>query len=333
MAFSINGTSGLTYNDNTTAATGGNVTATGAYTLPVGTTGQRPASPVAGQLRFNSTTGQTEVYNGTSWASVAGDAYSVSYLAVAGGGGGGGYRGGGGGAGGLLTSTMPLSAGTAYTITVGAGGAFSTNGANTTALGLTLVGGGRSLDLNNNGASGGSGGGAGQYVGEPVYGGAGTSGQGFAGGNGRNSGDGGDANRQCGGGGGAGGGGGGGGGQPNGGSGIASSITGTSTFYGGGGGGSPTAGAGTDRSPYGGLGGAGGGGRGDWAGGNSSLSSTAGTANTGGGGGNSSAGGSGIVIISYLGAQRATGGTVTTYSSGGFTYTVHTFTASGTFTA
>jgi hypothetical protein len=63
------------------------------------------------------------------------------------------------------------------------------------------------------------------------------------------------------------------------------------------------------------------------------LSSTAGTANTGGGGGNSSAGGSGVVIISYLGAQRATGGTVTTYSSGGFTYTVHTFTASGTFTA
>jgi hypothetical protein len=53
----------------------------------------------------------------------------------------------------------------------------------------------------------------------------------------------------------------------------------------------------------------------------------------GGGGGNSAAGGSGIVIISYLGAQRATGGTITTYSSGGFTYTVHTFTTSGTFTA
>jgi hypothetical protein len=35
------------------------------------------------------------------------------------------------------------------------------------------------------------------------------------------------------------------------------------------------------------------------------------------------------VIARYLGAQRATGGTVT--SSGGYTY--HTFTGNGTFTA
>jgi hypothetical protein len=41
------------------------------------------------------------------------------------------------------------------------------------------------------------------------------------------------------------------------------------------------------------------------------------------------AGGSGIVIISYLGSQRGTGGTVT--SSGG--YTIHTFTSSGTYNA
>jgi PKD repeat protein len=41
------------------------------------------------------------------------------------------------------------------------------------------------------------------------------------------------------------------------------------------------------------------------------------------------AGGSGIVIISYAGAQRGTGGTVT--SSGG--NTIHTFTSSGTYTA
>jgi hypothetical protein len=40
-------------------------------------------------------------------------------------------------------------------------------------------------------------------------------------------------------------------------------------------------------------------------------------------------GGSGVVIVRYLGAQRGTGGTVT--SSGGYTY--HTFTTSGTFTA
>jgi hypothetical protein len=40
-------------------------------------------------------------------------------------------------------------------------------------------------------------------------------------------------------------------------------------------------------------------------------------------------GGSGIVIISYSGAQKGTGGTIT--SSGG--NTIHTFTTSGTFTA
>jgi hypothetical protein len=69
-----------------------------------------------------------------------------------------------------------------------------------------------------------------------------------------------------------------------------------------------------------------------------------GTANTGGGGGGSgsggtsggsnNAGGSGIVILSYESpTQTATGGTVTSYSSGGDTYWVHTFTTSGTFTA
>jgi hypothetical protein len=41
------------------------------------------------------------------------------------------------------------------------------------------------------------------------------------------------------------------------------------------------------------------------------------------------AGGSGIVILRYLGAQRGTGGSVT--SAGG--YTIHTFTSSGTYTA
>jgi hypothetical protein len=62
---------------------------------------------------------------------------------------------------------------------------------------------------------------------------------------------------------------------------------------------------------------------------------SSGTANTGGGGGGiweqatAGSGGSGIVIIRYLGSQRGTGGTVT--SSGG--YTIHTFTSSGTYTA
>jgi hypothetical protein len=40
-------------------------------------------------------------------------------------------------------------------------------------------------------------------------------------------------------------------------------------------------------------------------------------------------GGSGIVVLRYLGTQRGTGGTIT--SAGG--YTIHTFTGSGSFTA
>jgi hypothetical protein len=40
-------------------------------------------------------------------------------------------------------------------------------------------------------------------------------------------------------------------------------------------------------------------------------------------------GGSGVVILRYLGAQRGTGGTVT--SAGG--YTIHTFNSSSTYTA
>jgi len=41
--------------------------ATGGVYLPAGTTAQRPASPVTGMMRFNTTTGLVEMYNGTSW--------------------------------------------------------------------------------------------------------------------------------------------------------------------------------------------------------------------------------------------------------------------------
>ena len=104
-----------------------------------------------------------------------------------------------------------------------------------------------------------------------------------------------------------------------GGAGVASSISGSSvTYAGGGGGGGVTPGAG----------GAGGGGAGTKSG-----TAGSGTANTGGGGGGegdnagtSGNGGSGVVIVSYAGVQRFTGGTVTT--SGG--NTIHTFTSSST---
>jgi hypothetical protein len=111
-----------------------------------------------------------------------------------------------------------------------------------------------------------------------------------------------------------------------GGIGVSSLIDGIATYRAGGGGG------GRDNSTSGAAGGLGGGGTGG-----AGTASTAGTVNTGGGGGAGgnavsspgSNGGSGIVIIRYVGAQRGTGGTVT--SSGG--YTIHTFTTSGTYTA
>ena len=47
---------------------------TTALELPDGTTGQRPGSPVAGMIRFNTTVTQFEGYNGTAWSAVGGGA-------------------------------------------------------------------------------------------------------------------------------------------------------------------------------------------------------------------------------------------------------------------
>ena len=52
-----------TFND------GGSFGGTGALKIPVGTTGQRPTA-ATGQLRFNSTDGRLEVYNGSAWSAV-----------------------------------------------------------------------------------------------------------------------------------------------------------------------------------------------------------------------------------------------------------------------
>ena len=42
-------------------------TTTDAVKLPVGTTAQRPAVPSTGEIRYNTTTGKLEFYNGSSW--------------------------------------------------------------------------------------------------------------------------------------------------------------------------------------------------------------------------------------------------------------------------
>ena len=268
---------------------------------------------------------------------------SVEVLVVAGGGAGGGgnYNGGGGGAGGLIyNSAFLVTAGTSYTVTVGAGGTGAAtkgaNGSNSVFGSLTAIGGGGGgahpgTLADQTGGTGGSGGGGSQGGGP---GGAGTAGQGNAGGGLIYA---------------AGAGGGGAGaavttsgmtGAPysygvapvSGGIGLQYAISGTPTYYAGGGGGG-------GRSPYSvpqGIGGTGGGGNGAVTTGGTGFS---GVSNTGGGGGGNYAGepgtanaggsgGSGIVIVRYFGTARATGGTIT--SVGG--YTIHTFTTVGSTT-
>jgi hypothetical protein len=108
------------------------------------------------------------------------------------------------------------------------------------------------------------------------------------------------------------------------------------TYYGGGGGGG--AASEIPTQPFGfSSGGLGGGGQGGRATGSApAYASTPGNVNTGGGGGGvlggapnaAGTGGPGIFIVSYVGSQKATGGTVSTVGGN----TVHTFTSSGIFT-
>jgi hypothetical protein len=340
MAITLNGTTGV-QTPNTFADA-----PTGAAFIPVGTTAERPSSPAEGMIRYNTTTGEPEWYDPATaqWLAFSQpSSYSIEYLVIGGGGGGslsnaftgggaggaGGYRcsvpgedsGGGNGAEALITVTK----GAAFTVTVGAGGADRTSGSSS-AFGPTIVslGGGRGAGFGQNGAATGGSGGGGAYNGQP--GAAGTSGQGFAGG---------DSDIGSGGGGGGAGGTGGSGSSNriggNGGAGVTSSITGTAVARAGGGGGGAT---GFYATPA--VGGTATAGGGNGASG-ANAGGTAGTANTGGGGGGpdgdgsslGGAGGSGVVIVRYIGAQKGTGGTV--ISAGG--YTIHTFTSSGTFTA
>ena len=335
----------LTFTSNTSIVTAG--VNTGAYTPPTGTTAQRPTSPIGGMSRFNTEAGTYEIFNGAVWQAITG-AYAANYVLIAGGGGGGATRGGGGGgAGGMLPSTASVQPGTSYAVVIGAGGSSLTNGANSTFNASIIAigggaGGGQYYGANPNGLAGGSGGGgANDFAGQLTLGqaGAGTAGQGNAGFVSAAAGQ-----QTGGGGGGAGTGGTAGAGGPvsyNGGSGLANSITGTLTFYAGGGGG----GGGNNEEPgQRGLGGIGGGGNGGQSGLDPAYAGSPGTPNTGGGGGGSGGtlgtptaggnGGSGVFIISYPSAtQRATGGTVTTYTSSGTVYWVHTFNSSGTFLA
>lgn len=93
---------------------------------------------------------------------------NVDVLIVAGGGGGGADQGGGGGGGGVIYKTLSISSGS-YSITIGSGGSgdgsssAGNSGSDSSAFGLTAIGGGGGAQWNSgnggNSSSGGSGGG------------------------------------------------------------------------------------------------------------------------------------------------------------------------------
>jgi hypothetical protein len=303
-------------------------TDTGAYTV--------------GMIRYNQDLGKIQVHDGSVWLTVGGvsaiggtvtnaggytihtftssgtftvlSGGDVEYLVVAGGGAGGSDRGGGGGAGGMLTGTLtPILPGS-YTITRGGGATdvdeYSTSSGTNSSIGslVTAFGGGGGGGEGGRGANGGSGGGGGYGGGF----GSGTDGQGNRGGAGYN----GTGYRTAGGGGGAGGPGKDGSSngtnagvqRPDGGPGIASSISGTSLFYAGGGGGGRTDvdSAGVNGGGSG-VGGSGVGGSGATSVYGTGLNGTHYRGGGGGGGGKTDAGnangghgGRGIVIIRYL---------------------------------
>jgi hypothetical protein len=276
--------------------------------------------------------------------------FSADFLVVAGGGSGAIRTGAGGGAGGYRTSvgtsggggsaesSLTLSTGTPYTVTVGAGGAAVTgsgtvlegnSGSNSVFSTVTSTGGGYGgkwvNPVGTTGGTGGSGGGGGgtETGTSAANGGSGTANQGYNGGGG---------NQDAGGGGGGAGAAGatatnGGGGA--GGNGVASSITGSSVTRAGGGGGS---------SITGGSGGSGGGG----AGGSNNQNGTDGTTNTGSGGGGgrnvnspgnvSGAGGSGVIIIKIADTRTATfsSGVTSSLSTAVSGFKIYTVTATST---
>ena len=307
----------------------------------------QPASVVAGDIWYDTSNKVVKVYNGTDFDQLSNIVFAptggtqtsysgyevatftssgtftpnidgeVDVLLIGGGGGGGAGRGGGGGGGGMVYRTgLAVTGGTAYTITVGAGGSGSTdnqevneatNGEDTVAFSVTAKGGGRGgsgvtgTTAQSEGDEGGSGGGTTHGADGPKASNQGTfsgwTSKGNAGGNGSGS-----NNEAAGGGGGAGVAGEGAyasGQGGNGGNGFQNDYqTGSNQYYGGGGGG-----------------GAGSGGTYTSGAGTSQSDPTAGSSNTGGGGGggvydtnnanfttswNQGAnGGSGIVVIRW----------------------------------
>jgi len=52
------------------------------FTVPAGTTGERPSSPETGELRFNTDEGSLEQYDGTNWGAVVPDDLDINTLSI-----------------------------------------------------------------------------------------------------------------------------------------------------------------------------------------------------------------------------------------------------------
>ena len=187
---------------------------TGFLRLPSGATGDRPGSPVAGMIRYNTTIAANEFYNGTAWIPVAeptvGTASTggtitnaagyrihtytsgsstfvparngvVDVLVIGGGGSGSGLGGGGGAGGYIYVQGVPVIGGTSYPTVVGAGAAAvgATHGPNGNEGNPSTFGGGTPVGIT--ASKGGAG--TGYYVPGPAAvndGGSGGGGSGYS---------------------------------------------------------------------------------------------------------------------------------------------------------
>ena len=193
---------------------GGGSTSITDLTLPSGPTGTRPASPVKGYTRYNTTIGLIEYFDGSYWRPVTGysngsigtggDAITVTkngsgimhqftsvssatftptftgyvqVLVVGGGGGsGGGWAGGGGGGGVVFNRAYPVTAGVGISLSVGGSGPASPgNGGNSTFGSITAYGGGGSGYWDNGGQPNGGAGATSGFIGGSGGGGGNTS--------------------------------------------------------------------------------------------------------------------------------------------------------------
>ena len=311
-------------------------------------------STATGTIVFNTSLNKVQIYVDNEWKNLKIDVgpLTMNYLVIGGGGAGGGdYRGAGGGAGAYRTNwnnenqgggqssgaSLTLVANLAYAVVVGAGGVGNQadqggDGGESKFGDIISKGGGGGghysgvAGRSSSGSTGGSSGGGGGANGA-----AGTSGT-----YGYNGGSGGPDNQQSGGGGGGAGGAGQNGGasgtSSDGGTALASTITGSSVLRAGGGGGG-TYGNGNNFA----VGGGGGAGDGKYGYSGANNGNPA-TANTGSGGGGApgndtatgGAGGSGIVILRYPSVFTATytgGVTKTTSTIGSETIDIITATS------